>query len=313
MPNALPLLTDRRPARVFIQCSGGGAGGPGAGGAGGAGGGPGAGELAEVDDAVESAARMEEQQPEAAAAADPEAAAAAAAAAEKKRLKNQRKKQKQKAKKAAEEGEGGGGGAGAAAAEGAAEPEPAQGADGEAENDTALDAAALKKKEANRKKRERKKAKAAADKAAGPAWVEERLVQLKAERAARDAADEPKAVYPYKQWLDTSNGWSGPLRPAYVAPQRKVTDPDIAKPDYADDPDGTPHGEMEEMAGRSIKQVRYCVLMPVPTRMLWRARVRLRHRCQLSESAELTLDRNAALGRGGEEDACRVPHGPRNP
>jgi hypothetical protein len=186
---------------------------------------------------------------------DPTAAAAAAAAAaeaaEKKRLKNQRKKQKQKAKKAAE-AEGGGDG-GAAAEGGGAQPEPAEGGEGD---DSGLDAAALKKKEANRKKRERKKTKAKADQNAGPAWVEERLAQLKAERAERDAANEPNAVYPYKEWLDTSNGWSGPLRPAYVPPQRKVTDPDIAKPDYAEDPDGIPHGEMAELAGKSIKQVR---------------------------------------------------------
>lgn len=175
----------------------------------------------------------------------------AAAAAEKKRLKNLRKKQKQKAKKAGEEG-----GDGAAAD---AEPEPAGG-----EADSELDEAALKKKEANRKKRERKKAKAASDKSAGTAWLEERLAQLKAERAERDAACEPNAVYPYKEWLETSNGWSGPLRPAYVAPQRKVTDSCIAKPDYAEDPDGTPHGEMSEISGRSIKQVRRCKYFKSP-------------------------------------------------
>lgn len=185
--------------------------------------------------------------PAPAAAAGTEEDAAAAAAAEKKRLKNQRKKQKQKAKKAAEAAEGGGDAAGGAQPEGG-DPEGGEG-------DAALDAAALKKKEANRKKRERQKAKAKAAKNAGPAWVEQRLAQLKAERAERDAADEPRAVYPYKDWLKTSNGWSGPLKPYYVGPQRKVTDPDIAKPDYAEDPDGIPHGEMAEMSGRSIKQV----------------------------------------------------------
>ena len=106
------------------------------------------------------------------------------------------------------------------------------------------------------------------------------MAQLKAERDATDAELEPQAVYPYKDWLRTSSGWSGNLRPAYVAPQRKVTDPDIPvrcmltlhlqsanqayvltaalapflqRPDYADDPEGTPHGEMAARSGKSIR------------------------------------------------------------
>ena len=177
-----------------------------------------------------------------------EAAAGADDEAEKKRLKNQRKKQKAKAKKLAEKE---GGGAAAADPE-AADATAGGGGEGGEAGTPEEEAAAAKKREANRKKRERKK-KAGGNKL-GAAWVETRLAALKAERAELDADKEPNAVYPYKEWLETSNGWSGPLRPHYVAPQRKVTNPDIAKPDYAEDPDGTPFGEAAA-TGEGIKQV----------------------------------------------------------
>ena len=156
--------------------------------------------------------------------------------AEKKRLKNKAKKEKQKAKKAAEKAATaaaaacGGGEAGAAAATAGPEPEPVDSSAG----DGGLTEEERKKKEANRKKRQRQKAKKTGDAAAAVQWVEERLAQLKAERATLDASAEPEAVYPYRDWLRTSNGWSGGLRPHYVGPQRKVTDPAIAKPDYAE-------------------------------------------------------------------------------
>jgi len=174
-----------------------------------------------------------------------------------------KKKLKQKAKKAAAAaaaaaGEGGdaGGAAGGGAPAAAPEPAAAAAAGGEAGGDGdggggEPTAEQLKKQEANRKKRERKKAKKAAEQAAeaeaaaaGPAWVEQRLAELKAERATLDPEAEPQSVYPHKEWLAQSSGWSGPLRPHYVAPQHKITDPEIVKPDYAEDPDGaqTPLG-----------------------------------------------------------------------
>jgi hypothetical protein len=171
--------------------------------------------------------------------------------AEKKRLKNKLKREKQKAKKKAA----------ATAQGGASEAAPEPNAAG-ASADVQLTDAARKKQEANRKKRERQKAKKAAGDGSNwcaraqaalgacgrsrctgcpgevtmqlcllviVAWrrVEQRIAQLKEERPQTDAANEPHAVYPYKDWLATSNGWSGNLRPHYVAPQRKVTDAEI--------------------------------------------------------------------------------------
>jgi hypothetical protein len=83
--------------------------------------------------------------------------------------------------------------------------------------------------------------------------VADRLAELK---AARAEVDSSTPVYPYKQWQTQGPGgedsWTGPLRPQLVPPRRVIEDAAIAKPDYADDADGTPHGEVAEMGSRQI-------------------------------------------------------------